>query len=160
LHRMSVSGFGAMSGGPIGGRNQEGKEYTVECRWSPSRIKNDVMKTHTLMSRFKRLRITCDDFRPMVETAHENCILYLDPPYYEKGKQLYKYNMSPEDHEDLAARLESCPAQWVLSYDDHPVIRRLYSWASFHEIEVTYSNAVCKTVDRPKNKEVVIVPNK
>ena len=111
------------------------------------------------MKRFAELRITCGDFRDAIETAHENCFLYLDPPYFEKGNQLYKFSMSREDHEDLATRLRATPARWVLSYDDHPVIRQLYDWATIHEISVTYSNAVCRTEKRPKNREIVIVPS-
>ena len=158
LHRMSVSGFGAMSGGPIGGRTQLSSGYTVDCRWTPSRIKRDIIQVHRVMKRFRSLRITCEDFREMTETAHDRCFLYLDPPYYKKGSQLYKFNMSPNDHDSLSETLAKSPAQWVLSYDDHSEIRRLYSWATFHEMYVTYSNAVCRESKRPKNREVVIVP--
>ncbi len=158
LHRMSVSGFGAMSGGPIGGKTQATSQYTVGCRWTPSRIKREVMQTHKLMSKFANLRITCGDFRELLAGAGDECFIYLDPPYYEKGKQLYKYNTSQQDHQDLADLLRVSRARWVLSYDDHPEIRRLYSWATFHELLVTYSNAVCRDGKRPKNKEVAITP--
>jgi len=33
------------------------------------------------------------------------------------------------DHENLAAGLITAPYRWVLSYDDHPTIRRLYGTA-------------------------------
>jgi DNA adenine methylase len=94
----------------------------------------------------------------MVQDAPQECFIYLDPPYYEKGAQLYKHNMSPEDHEDLATRLQACKAQWLLSYDDHPRIRELYDWAQIEPVFVKYSNAVCKTDKRPKNQEIVIRP--
>lgn len=155
LHRMSMSGFGAMSGGPIGGRSQAG-QYTVECRWNPSRIKRDIMRTHATMRRFRSLRITCGDFADLIEGAPRECFIYLDPPYYEKGAQLYKYNMPHECHERMAMMLRNCEAGWLVSYDDHPTIRDLYADASIHPIFVTYSNAVCKTNKRPKNQEIVI----
>jgi DNA adenine methylase len=158
LHRMSVSGFGVMSGGPIGGRNQNSSDYTVECRWAESRIKRNIAKLHRLFTKFTKIDITCMDFREVVTNCGEGAFIYLDPPYYEKGKQLYKHNMLDEDHADLADILRATPAKWALSYDDHPRIRELYSWANFHEINVTYSNAVCTTNKRPKNKEVVIIP--
>lgn len=158
LHRMSVSGFGAMSGGPIGGRHQDGKEYTVECRWNATSIRRDVWRLSAVLNKFNDIRITCGDFEPLLINAGEKTFIYLDPPYYEKGGQLYKHNLAPMDHARLAAAIRECLAHWVLSYDDHPEIRRLYSWAKFQDLHITYTNAVAKGGKRPKNREVAITP--
>lgn len=155
LHRMSMSGFGVKSGGPIGGRDQGGKEYTVECRWNPERLYRDVARLHALMGKFDCLKVTCGDFEPLLIDAGEQTFIYLDPPYYEKGGQLYKFNLSPIDHGRLAAAICECRAHWLLSYDDHAEVRRLYSWAEFHDLFITYTNAVAKD-KRPKNREVAI----
>jgi len=157
LHRMSVSGFGVKSGGPIGGRHQNGSAYTVECRWNPERIKRDVMRLSKVLRRFESLRITCGDFAPLMEDAGEQCFVYLDPPYFAKGEQLYRHAMNDADHARLAAILRQATCQWVLSYDDHQRIRELYSWAEFSELLITYTNAVTSS-RRPKNKEVAITP--
>jgi len=157
LHRMSVSGFGFMAGGPIGGRHQKHEAYTVECRWSESAIKRQVMILHNRIRRFRDLQVTCLDFRDVLSQCGPGDVAYCDPPYYEKGSQLYKHSMSADDHEHLASMLKDSECDWVLSYDDHLNIRSLFSWAEFHELEVRYSNAVCNTT-RPKNREVVIVP--
>ena len=159
LHRMSVSGFGVMAGGPIGGRHQGNKEYTVECRWTESSIKRQIMILHNRMRRFRDLTISCVDFDGVIAQCGPSDIAYCDPPYYEKGGQLYKHSMSGSDHERLATTLGSSICEWVLSYDDHPAIRSLFSWAEFHELEVRYSNAVCNTT-RPKNREVLILPKR
>lgn len=156
LHRMSVSGFGVKSGGPIGGRNQTGKEYTVDCRWNPSRLKSDVAKLHKQLSKFGNLQITCGDFSTVLSGAKATTFIYLDPPYFEKGSQLYKYPMNDDDHARLAWALRGTPAHWVLSYDDHPRIRELYSWAKFNDLFITYTNAVQEGGKRPKNREVAI----
>jgi DNA adenine methylase len=160
LHQMSYSGLGVKSGGPLGGKSQKNPAYNPACRWRPERLKLEVARVSKRLSRFKDLRITCGDFMPLVETAHENCFVYADPPYYEKGPQLYKHAMDPDDHERLAMALKNSPAHWVLSYDDHPEIRRLYSWAKFTQIDVTYCNATATGPTRPKNHEVVIAPHK
>lgn len=157
LHRMSVSGFGAMSGGPIGGRTQQTSAYQVGCRWTPSTIKRDVFRLSRILRRFDNLRITCMDFEALLVNGGEDVFVYLDPPYYEKGGQLYKHSMTDADHARLAAALREAESHWVLSYDDHPRVRELYSWAKFTELEVTYMNAVTKG-KRPKNKEVAITP--
>lgn len=163
LHRTSMSGFGVMSGGPIGGRKQLHPEYNVGCRWNPESIKRQIRESHSALKRFDDIRITCQDFEQLITTAGERCFVYADPPYIEKGSQLYKHAMSEADHRRLYNALRGTKAHWVLSYDDHELVRQLYSdWTVIHELEVRYSNAVCgidraKPV-RPKNKEVAIVP--
>ena len=157
LHRISFSGFGAKAGGPIGGREQT-SEYGVDCRWSIEHIRKESKKAHTLMRKFSSMKITCGDFEPLIATANERTFIYLDPPYYEKGGQLYKHNMSDADHTRLRDLLLDTPATWMLSYDDHPRIRELYAGMVIEPINVTYTNAIKNGGSRPKNQEVLIFP--
>lgn len=162
LHRMSVSGFGVKSGGPIGGRDQSNKQYTVGCRWNPESIKRDIERLSGLLHSFRDVRITCGDFENVLDSAGKGVFVYADPPYYVKGSQLYKHAMTEGDHERLAAAAQRCKGDWVVSYDDCERVRSLYSWASVHELEVRYSNAVCRRsagTHRPKNKELAIIPS-
>lgn len=159
LHRMSVSGFGAKAGGPIGGRSQDGG-YTVACRWTPASIIAAIQIAKQSMFRFRetgRIRITNMHVRDMLREADERCLVYLDPPYYVKGSQLYAHNMSHEEHVELATLLRETKADWRLSYDDCPEVRDLYSWAEFRELEIRYTNAVTDK-KRPKNRELLISP--
>jgi DNA adenine methylase len=159
LHRMSVSGFGPKAGGPIGGKSQD-SGYTVDCRWKPASIMAAIQVATTSMFRFYesgRMRITNMHVRDMISEADENSLIYLDPPYYVKGGQLYAHNMSPIEHAELACLLRDTPADWRLSYDDCPEVRELYSWASFAELEIRYTNAVTDK-RRPKNRELLIRP--
>lgn len=157
LHRMSYSGLGAMSGGPLGGRNQSG-EYNVGCRWNAETIKSDIRKLSNRLNRFDNIRITCGDFGPLITDAPESSFIYLDPPYVEKGPELYKHCMSDDDHSRLAKCLRETAPRWVLSYDDHDMIRTLYDWAEISEIELTYTTAFSKG-KRPKNQEILITPS-
>lgn len=157
LHRLSYSGLGYMSGGPLGGKNQS-SEYNVDCRWNPQTMKAEVAKLRQRLIQFENRQITCLDFSKLIDDAPAKCFIYLDPPYYEKGPQLYRYSMDEEDHHLLAVLLRSCKADWVLSYDDHPEIRRLYSWATITPVEIRYTMARAMKASRPKNQEVVIRP--
>lgn len=155
LHRTSFSGYGAKSGSPLGGKSQSGL-YKAGCRWNIQKIMLESHRAHRIMRKFGSFRVTCGDFGPMIETANKRTFIYLDPPYYEKGEQLYKYNMTVEDHVRLRDLLKDTPATWMLSYDDHPRIRELYEGFQIEPILVTYSNAVQKGGNRPKNQEVLI----
>lgn len=157
LHRMSFSGLGAKAGGPIGGKNQATAAYCVGCRWNPEHIKRNVVKANKLFRRFLNLRITRLDFQHLIDDAPAECFIYLDPPYYLKGPALYAHAMSEADHQRLADALKACLASWVLSYDDHPEVRRLYDGHEVRDLHVTYSMAVNKE-ERPKNREVLIFP--
>lgn len=156
LHRMSVSGFGRMAGGPIGGRHQGG-DYTVGCRWNPASIEQAIYNARETLREFESLRITNMHVRDVLAEVTGSALIYLDPPYYVKGGQLYAHNMSASEHAELASLLAATDANWRLSYDDCPEVRELYSWASFRELEIRYTNAV--TSDRrPKNRELLISP--
>lgn len=158
LHRISFSGLGVMAGGPIGGADQSNATYKVGCRWRPEKLRSDAVRYHKLLRKFPSCKITCGDFEHVLAGANERTFIYLDPPYYEKGPELYKHSMSDADHERLASKLKDAPFHWVLSYDDHTAIRDLYSWAEIKEVKITYTTAIAKNGDRPKNKEVVITP--
>lgn len=157
LHQTSFSGLGAMAGGPLGGRKQS-SEYNVDCRWHATRHCLEIKKRHRLLKRFAHVMITRRDFSEVINNAPQHAFIYADPPYYEKGGQLYKYNMSNADHCRLSECLRKCQAKWVLSYDDHPVVRDLYSWADVEDIALTYTIARAREEKRRKNSEVVIKP--
>ncbi|KKM75066.1 hypothetical protein LCGC14_1394020 [marine sediment metagenome] len=161
LHQMSVSGFGSMSGGPIGGRDQENARYKVGCRWNAERLCRHVLECHQQLGKFRRVRFTCRDFSAVVREAKERSFLYLDPPYVGKGGILYRHAMVESDHRRLAGDLFQSKSSWVLSYDDHPLIRELYEWADITELRVRYSNATLNGKrSRPKNREILIRPGK
>lgn len=155
LHYTSFSGLGVKAGGPLGGRDEDNDKYNPACRWRPERMRQNI---RNWCDRFSKLnvKITNRDFSVSLLTATPNSYVYLDPPYYEKGEQLYKHNMTPDDHTRLATILRSAKFRWTLSYDDHPEIRRLYSWACIKEVPLTYTISTSRTKTRRKNHEVLI----
>jgi len=159
IHQMSVSGFGVMSGTCLGGRNQENAQYPVDCRWNPIRLAEHINNRHKQMARFgNQLKITCKDFSALLEKCPARCFVYMDPPYVEKGEMLYKHGMDESEHNRLSKCIKSLRCQWMLSYDDHPLVRELYAPFSIRELAVTYSNATNAKGLRPKNREILISP--
>lgn len=62
----------------------------------------------------------------VVREATETDVMYLDPPYMLAGLQLYTLGFTMKDHVRLRDALNETKAMWLLSYDDHPIVRELY----------------------------------
>lgn len=142
VHQMSYSGLGTKAGGPIGGRSQKSK-YSVSCRWSPEYICNKIDFYHAYLSRcnLKGNTCYCNDFSHLIEDDSKKAFIYLDPPYFIKGNELYQFGFSEDDHVRLAKLLKDTKHSWLLSYDDCPEIMDLYNgWANIKQLaNVSYS---------------------
>ena len=140
IHQISYSGLGTKSGGPLGGRKQKSK-YKINCRWSPEYICKKIDKLHHKFSNISICNNACTnlDFEDVIISNTNDSLIYLDPPYYVKGNELYQHGFKKEDHYRLAELLRNSNHSWVLSYDDCVEIRDIYSWAYFHSLNVKYS---------------------
>ena len=71
----------------------------------------------------------------------EKTLVYLDPPYYVKGRDLYYNYYQPKDHEDIAAfvTVKLTRQRWIVSYDNVPEIRNLYKRCQRVVYEIGYS---------------------
>src|SRR5699024_10910662 len=82
----------------------------------------------------------------------ENSIIYLDPPYYEQGENLYLNFYEHEDHENLAELLiENRDQNWFLTYDNQPEILAMYEGLRIAEYSTRYT-----LQDKKDAKEVLI----
>ncbi len=64
-------------------------------------------------------------------------LFYLDPPYVDLP--YYRHNFTEADHRELAAGLEGIEGKFLLSYNDHPLIHKLYPWAHVETLHVPYT---------------------
>ena len=135
IHQTSFSGLGTRAGSPIGGREQLGK-YKVNCRYNVASMTKNVDKLHNVLKRDNEVRVTCRDYSDLVEKPGK-CLIYLDPPYFDQGQNLYEHGFSLEQHKRLAELLRATDQPWVLSYDDDKAgeVRKLYDWADVGVIE-------------------------
>lgn len=131
---------GVISGGPIGGVTEEKQQlakYKIDCRFNKinllSRLQEIVAhKNHIMVSNLDAL-----DF---LRELNDCVFVYLDPPYYEKGKCLYMNHYTDKDHYLLAEYLQNtAPFSWILSYDDVPQIRKLYSAMDLYKFPLKYT---------------------
>lgn len=125
LNRTNRSGI--ISGGVIGGKEQDGN-WKLDCRFN----KPDLVKRIRRISEFKRhISLYNMDAFVFVQTElpkfEANSLVYLDPPYYVKGQQMLYVNFyEPDDHKTIASLLPRVNQRWIISYDDVPEIRLLY----------------------------------
>lgn len=151
IHQLSYSGLGTKSGGPLGGRNNENVagsatiKYPIDCRWSPKHI---IKKIDAIHYQLEKYIITCANVSFEAVLNHSKSLVYLDPPYFIKGNDLYQHGFTEQNHIDLADSLKHSDHNWLLSYDDCDEIRQLYTWAKIETIEsVKYSITASKSAD-------------
>ena len=153
VHQLSYSGLGTMAG-PLGGEDQI-SQYRIDDRWSPTHLIEQIRRAHRGFAAVKT-RCTAEDFEVVLRC--KNAMHYLDPPYYDKGPELYQYSFTRDDHERLADVLhERATNDWVLSYDDHPKIRKMYRWARIKEVDCTYTIKLAKDAKRATPKRELII---
>lgn len=125
LNRTNRSGI-IEGAGPIGGYAQKGK-WKIDARL----VKDRQIENLKALARYSnQIEVTNLDAMDFLQTAlsSPNALTYLDPPYYVKGHKLYKNFYQPEDHEEIAEALRrKRRVDWVVSYDDVPEVRSVYS---------------------------------
>ena len=103
--------------------------------------------------------MTCSDavkfLREKLPDLREKDLIYVDPPYFEKGRMLYYDAYGPDDHAAVAELLaELHGPNWVVSYDDVDAIRSLYAFASRLQYTIGYSAR-----SRTRGREVMFFSN-
>ncbi len=80
--------------------------------------------------RLVRVYIESQSFEDLIpKWDSEGAVFYCDPPYFmltEMTGSYYKHDLTVEKHELLRDVLGGIKGRFILSYDNHPVIRRLY----------------------------------
>lgn len=121
--------------------------------WNPTFYRQKAKRVSGLF-RGRSVRLTAKDFAPLL-LAPGDATIFLDPPYYEEGDNLYRHRMSVADHLRLARMLRSCPHRWLLTYDDHPFIRMLYRWARVEQVSVRYCSRPARKPFRIETELVI-----
>lgn len=140
LNRCNRSGV--LSGGVIGGLAQLGN-YKMDARFN----RNDLIRRIEAITRFKdHIFITNFDaeyyIKNYIPDLPPNTLIYLDPPYYEKGSKLYLNSYKKKDHERISEVIQSeIKHSWILSYDGVPDIVNLYKKRRHFLYNLQYSAA-------------------
>ena len=150
MNRTNRSGI--IKGGVIGGKEQSGI-WQLDARFNKKtlieRIKKIVAMKHSIHLYNKDIDSFLTHYVPKYE---RNAFIYFDPPYFEKGKQLYLNFFDYKDHlriEKLISEKVNC--DWIITYDDVPEIEKIYSGYNLRRFELNYSVA-----KKRKANEIII----
>jgi len=136
LNRCNHSGV--LKGGIIGGFGQHG-EWKIDARFNKQDLINRIEKIAEYSSRIELYNKDTFDLLTENKKQFEKAIIYLDPPYFQKGHQLYKNHYKAFDHEEIANLVRELKGHWVISYDNVVEIKNLYDFAELREFNISYS---------------------
>src|SRR6266851_1962336 len=142
LNRTNRSGI--LDGGVIGGVNQTGK-WPIDARFNKESL---IQKIKIIAEHKRHVEVLNEDGLEVIRRFAEmpTVFFYVDPPYYFKGSLLYLNSYNHNDHARLADLLNSLTeTRWILSYDNVPQVRALYSArAKQYEFSLYYHAHVSK----------------
>ncbi|MEN2765646.1 DNA adenine methylase [Ornithinibacillus xuwenensis] len=140
LNRTNRSGI--IKAGVIGGKNQDGN-YKIDCRFNKSEIIKRINLIASFSNRIKVCNLDAIDFINTEIKHTRKSLTFFDPPYYDKGPELYTNFYSHEDHVELAKTINKYMANryWILTYDVAEQIEKLYRQHDKNKYYLNYSIA-------------------
>lgn len=154
LNRTNRSGI--LKAGPIGGYNQDGN-YLIDARYNKDML---IKKIELIAERKNQIKIYNKEVRKFIEQVipqyGDDSFVYFDPPYFNKGKELYKNFFNPKDHVKISESiLKNVKSNWIVTYDDFHEIVRLYKDYHIKRFDINYSVA-----NNGKGSEIIIFKDK
>lgn len=127
LYMNRTNRSGILNGGVIGGLDQEGK-YKIDARFNKKTLNTRIAALSELSDNIEVHCMDANEFlaEELNEYDIDATLVYIDPPYYEKGSTLYMNHFEHNDHVTLSERIRNLKHKWILSYDNTPEIREIY----------------------------------
>lgn len=125
LNRTNRSGI--LNGGVIGGRAQTGA-WKIDARYTKLDLIARIRRIAAARRRISLTKLDAIEFLSTYSpTWKPKTLVYLDPPYFEKGRHLYYDFYKPDDHANVALAVHKLRhVWWIVSYDDAVPIYNLY----------------------------------
>lgn len=139
MNRTNRSGI--LKAGVIGGMNQDG-EYKLDARFRKEMVASRIEE---VAKRSKHITVYCEDSLRLLNRCSEvlpkESLIYLDPPYYVKGKGLYRNYYEHDDHVAIAKAIQKKKFKWpwVVSYDNTEEICSMYQWSRSFSYGLNYT---------------------
>lgn len=141
LNRTNRSGI-IFKAGPIGGLNQTGN-YKIDVRFNKENL---IERIEKIADRRNDIFLTNLDAVEILNNIQmynlvlEETFIYLDPPYYKKGKELYLNNYKHDNHLNLANTIRNIEnVKWLVSYDNVSEIKEMYEDYRMSSFDLNYT---------------------
>lgn len=138
MNRTNRSGI--IKGGVIGGLDQSGL-WKLDARFNRKelvrRIENIAQRKGDIKLYNKDIDSFITRYIPLYE---ENALVYFDPPYFKKGKQLYMNFFGYDDHVRIERAIrEQVKCDWIVTYDYAIEIENIYKDYGMRLFDLSYS---------------------
>lgn len=137
LNRTNVSGV--LKGGVIGGQNQNGK-YKIDARFNKIKLIEKIKLIYSKRNNIHFYNLDAIDFLRNIKNI-DSIFIYLDPPYYLKGSELYMNFYKPTDHIQLYNYLNEIDSDFILSYDNNDFIKEIYRGFKIYSFDISQSTS-------------------
>jgi len=149
LNRTNRSGI--ILAGAIGGKNQKG-EWKINARYNKNELINRIKKIARYKDKIELYNEDAINLIKMIKKLPSKTLIYLDPPYYNKGKCLYMNHYSDKDHKEIAKEIKKIKKQkWIITYDNVEFIKKLY----YNNKQINYN--LYYSAGRPKHGNELII---
>lgn len=126
LNRCNRSGV--LTAGVIGGLEQKGR-WRIDARFPRTELIRRVEAIAAFASQVTVHNLDAEKFiETHVNRLPQKTLVYCDPPYFERAERLYLSVYNKADHVRLATFVQGkLQRPWIVSYDSHNAIWRLYA---------------------------------
>lgn len=121
--------------GLVHGRHYSAKVISTPG-FNPARLPELLENTHRRLAKVQIESLPFQEFIPRFDRP--STLFFCDPPYWER--KLYNFNFTEADQCRLAELLQSIKGKFLLTIDDIPQIRELYSKSNIREVELAYTS--------------------
>lgn len=154
LNRTNRSGI--IKAGVIGGNDQSGN-YKIDARFNKTDLINRI---NAIANHKKNISLHNLDAIKLIQKIKpdlpKRTLIYFDPPYYAKGKDLYVNYYKHDDHELVSKMVKGLSKhKWIVSYDNADEIKLIYATNKKIEYSLKYS-----VVNATKGTEVMFYHDK
>jgi DNA adenine methylase len=121
---------------------------------------SSIDRLEKLSAWLQSTHVTTGDYEKLLFQGSNGVFIFLDPPYLSATKsKLYGVKGTLHtsfDHERFAANMRKCPHRWLITYDDSPEIRKLFSFAKITEWSLQYGMNNYQQRSAAKGQELLI----
>lgn len=150
LNRTNRSGI--LNAGVIGGQAQAGS-WKMDVRYNKKELIQRIEKIALFKSRISLYQKDALRFlNSLIPKLPKKTLVYLDPPYFIKGKGLYRNFYEKDDHVAIERALRKVKKVfWLISYDNVNNIKDIYNKYRCQEYSLSYT-----AQNKYKGSEVMI----